>query len=333
MNEPEQQNSGSGHEVTAQSGVGPSSTVGSVARLLMGLVLVVAGLTKVWDPVPFYWEVLSYLEVVHIAREWWPNIGRASIVLGGAEVGLGISLLVNWRPRFCLPASVLLMALFLGLTGLAWYRGTDMDCGCFGALVERSPGQAAAEDVVMLILLLTAWKWGTHRLPAFASLRARQFLFLGTLTALIVTAVRFYPESGRLETSDLQPGLSLEGMRLRGSELDLSKGDYLVELFSPRCVRCMRTVPTLNRWLETPGLPPVVGITVYPVGSEDMEHFRQKVRPRYPIATVSTADWRRLTWRHGYPRLAHLRNGVVRQVWEWNATPSTRQLQHALGKG
>jgi len=333
MLQAEQQSSDPGKGATAPPGRLSPSTVGCVARLLMGLVFVVAGLTKVWNPVLFYWEVLSYLELVHVARDWWPTIGRAVIVLGAVEAGLGIALLVNWRPRICLSMGVFLMALFLGLTSLAWYRGTDMDCGCFGALVERTPGQAAAEDVVMLALLVMAWRWGTRRWPAFAGPRARQALFLGTLTALVVTAVRFYPESGRLESSDLQPGLSLNGLKLRGIQHDLSEGDYLVELFSPRCTRCMRTVSTLNRWLETPGLPPVVGVTVYAVGSDEMEHFRQQMRPRYPIATVSTADWRRLTWRHGYPRLAYLQNGVVRQVWEWDATPSTRQLQHALGQG
>jgi len=299
----------------------------------MGLVLLVAGMTKVWDPVIFYWEVLSYLELVHVERDWWPAIGRALIVLGAVEGGLGGALLVNWRPRICLPSSVLLMVLFLGLTSLAWFRGSDMDCGCFGALVERTPGEAAAEDVVLLLLLVAAWKWSPSGSPAALSIRARRLLYVGTLAALTLTAVRFFPESGRLESSDLQPGLSLEGLKLRGTDLDLSEGDYLIELFSPRCVRCMRTVSTLNRWLETPDLPPVIGISSYAADSDEMEHFRQQLRPRYQIAAVSSADWRRLTWRHGYPRLAHIQNGVVRQVWEWDATPSTRQLKHALKAG
>jgi len=45
------------------------------------------------------------------------------------------------------------------------------------------------------------------------------------------------------------------------------------------------------------------------------------------------SDWRRLTWRHGYPRLAYLRDGVIQHVWEYNATPSTRQLQAVIEGG
>ena len=183
----------------------------------------------------------------------------------------------------------------------------------------------------MLGLLGLAWWRGRHQWPAAPSPGLLQGAALAVLLCLVTTAFRFYPESGRLESSDLQPGVRLTGLALKGVDLSLSQGEFLIELFSPRCARCRRAVPKLNYWVDTPGLPPVVGITVAVQESPDLAQFKQQLRPRYPIASVSVSDWRRLTWRHGYPRMAFLRDGVVEHVWEYDATPSTRQLQAVIG--
>jgi hypothetical protein len=56
----------------------------------------------------------------------------------------------------------------------------------------------------------------------------------------------------------------------------------------------------------------------------------QRAQPRYPIASISKADSLRLAWGHGYPRLAHVRDGVVQRVWEYNTLPTLAQLQAEL---
>ena len=56
------------------------------------------------------------------------------------------------------------------------------------------------------------------------------------------------------------------------------------------------------------------------------------MRPRYTIASVSSSDFMRLTWRHGYPRLAYIKDGVIERVWEHDQMPSTLQLKK-LGGG
>lgn len=303
---------------------------GAGARVIMGVVFIIAGLTKVWDPVLFYWEAVSYAELIGIGRDLWPTLGRIAVGMGPVEAALGLALVVNWRSRLMLPVAAVLMVAFLGLTGTAWYGGSDMDCGCFGALVERTPRQAFLEDVVMLGLLILAWWRGRDLWPAVPSRGLLQGAALAVLLCLGTTALRFYPESDRLESSDLQPGVRVTGLALKGVDVSLSRGEFLIELFSPRCPRCRRSVPQLNHWVDTPGLPPVVGITMAAQDSPDLAQFKQQLRPRYPIGSVTVSDWRRLTWRHGYPRLAYLRDGVIERVWEFNATPSTRQLQTAI---
>jgi hypothetical protein len=59
--------------------------------------------------------------------------------------------------------------------------------------------------------------------------------------------------------------------------------------------------------------------------------FVKRYQPEYTIATVSRKDFVRLSWRHGYPRLALVRDGVVRRVWEHDALPTREELDGLFG--
>jgi thiol-disulfide isomerase/thioredoxin len=192
--------------------------------------------------------------------------------------------------------------------------------------VERTPGEAAVEDLAMLVLLGYAW-WGNRAAPAPDRAWNWKVVWLGTALFLLVGGFRFVPQMDRLEQSDLQPGVRLTGLALRGASVDLMKGDHLVELFSPSCHRCLEEAPRLNQWVDAPGLPPLVALHGYPPEARLTTEFVERAQPRYPIASISRTDFLRLTWKHGYPRLAHVRDGVVQRVWESNALPTLAQLQ------
>ncbi len=298
------------------------SRIGPYVRVVMGLVFLIAGAAKSWDPVLFYWEAVSYWELLGVSFENWASFARPTLVLGPIECVVGVALILNWRPDLALPTGLGLMLLFIGLTGYAWYQEADMNCGCFGALVDRTPGEALVEDVVMMGALLFAWKWGIARaLPGMT-----RWVGVIAVAALLLTGVRFYPEVDRVENSDLAGGVRLTGVGLTGSELDLGEGDYLIVLFSPRCSHCKRAVPRLNEWADAPELPAVLGLNSFGQESEALKSFRDSMRPRFEIATISSSDWKRLTWRHGWPRMAFVRDGVVQRVWERSEMPTVKQL-------
>ncbi len=298
------------------------SRIGPYVRVAMGLVFLVAGAAKSWDPVLFYWEAVSYWELLGVSIENWASFARPTLALGPIECAVGVALILNWRPGLALPAGLGLMLLFIGLTGYAWYQEADVNCGCFGALVDRTPGEALLEDIVMMGALLFAWKWGIGG----ASPSMARWVGATAAAALLLTGVRFYPEVDRVENSDLSGGVRLTGVGLTGSELDLGEGDYLIVLFSPRCSHCKRAVPRLNEWSDVPELPAVVGLHSFGHESEALKSFRDSMRPRFEIASISTSDWKRLTWRHGWPRMAFVRDGVVQRVWERSEMPTVKQL-------
>ena len=313
---------------------GARSTVAAIApfaRLAMGVVFLVAGAAKAWDPIQFFWEIISYAELLGVDRVVWDRIATSGLVIAPLECGVGLALLFNWRPRIIMPVAAVLMAAFTALTIYAWHGNANLNCGCFGSLTERSPGEAAVEDCVMLVLLLVAWRWGTSRLPVPFS-KAFRVVAIGTLIPILITGFQFYPEVERLKSSDLKVGMRLRGLSPKGTAIDLMEGDYLVEFFSPSCGHCRNAVPTLNRWSQIPELPPIVGLSVYPEDSSAMRKFKEMTHPNYQIAMISTSDFRRLTIGHGYPRLALVRDGVIEHVWERGNTPSTGQLRQLLGQ-
>jgi len=297
--------------------------IGPYVRVAMGLVFVVAGAAKSWDPVLFYWEAVSYYELLGFAFENWARFAKPTLVLGPIEFSVGVALIVNWRPAITLPSGLGLMLLFVGITGYAWQQEADINCGCFGALVDRTPGEALLEDLVMVGALLLAWKWGTQR----SSRGMARWVGLAGILALVLTGARFYPESARVENSALANGVRLTGVGLTGSDIDLTDGDYLILLFSPKCGHCKKAVPSVNRWADQADLPPVIGLHSFGQDSEALRLFEASMRPRFEIATISNSDWKRLTWRHGFPRMAFVRDGVVQNVWERNEMPTVQQLR------
>ena len=297
-----------------------------VSQIIMGLALLVSGLVKVWEPVLFYWEVVPYTQLMYLTKIW-SHVAQAALLMGPFECAVGIALLANWRPRLTYPVSVVLMVFFIGLMVAAWKVGATDDCGCFGALVERSPGEAAVEDVVMLALLLFGW-WGTRSRGTWP--KAGWLVGGGAVLGLVVGAVQFVPEMERLEKSDLLPGVRLTGLNPKGLETDIMEGDYLIELMSPKCGRCIESIPKLNRLADEADLPAVIALNNFPQESEELKQFKARLQPRFPVATISKTDFFRLTVKHGYPRLALVRDGVVQKVWEYYEFPTLDKIRKAV---
>ena len=323
------------------------SKAARVGQMVIGVVYIVAGAIKTWEPVLFFWEAIPYAQMLGVV-EWESAaaVAKAAIALGPIEFVLGWALLINWYPRLCLPVATVLMAAFTALTAKAWHMGASIDCGCFGALVERGPKEATIEDSAMLAVLLFAW-WGMRRTanaePATGQpnwwgaggapvwpLASR--MVLGALVVgLAVGGVRFFPELERTVQSDLKSGVRLSGLALKGVDVDLMQGEYLLELFSPTCVHCQKAVPKMNVLAQDPQLPRLIALTSFTQDSPQMIDFKKRLQPRFDIATVSITDFRRLTFGHGYPRLAYIADGVVQQVWESNYMPTQARLRKIMG--
>ena len=126
--------------------------ISTIARLLLGGVLLVAGALKAADPQASVAAVRAY--------ELLPN-GLETLVGWGlpfVEVALGLLLLAGVATRPAAAASGLLMLVFLAGVASAAARGLSIDCGCFGGGGAVPPDQTAygREIARDLGLVLTA---------------------------------------------------------------------------------------------------------------------------------------------------------------------------------
>jgi uncharacterized membrane protein YphA (DoxX/SURF4 family) len=120
------------------------------ARLLLGVVLLLAGYLKAQSPSKAQMAVRAYrLLPVSIANLF-------GLVLPWLEIGAGILLIVGIAVRYSSLFGGALMLLFVGAISQAWVRGLSIDCGCFGGGGEVAAGQTKYLQEVLRDLGLTA---------------------------------------------------------------------------------------------------------------------------------------------------------------------------------
>ena len=110
--------------------------VGLLARLILGGVLLAAGLLKYQHLEKSQMAVRAY-EMLPIALA-----NFLGIILPFVEIAVGILLIIGAAIRIsALVGGVLMFAFMIGISQ-AWARGLSIDCGCFGGGGQVEPGTA-----------------------------------------------------------------------------------------------------------------------------------------------------------------------------------------------
>jgi uncharacterized membrane protein YphA (DoxX/SURF4 family) len=135
----------------------------TAARLLLGVVLVVAGALKLPDPAAAARAVRAYQLLPEAL------VGPVAFGLPVVEIAVGLALLAGVFVRTAAIASAVLMVVFLAAVGSAWARGLQIDCGCFGGGGQVAAGRTAypaevARDAALLLVALALARWPASRL-------------------------------------------------------------------------------------------------------------------------------------------------------------------------
>jgi len=134
------------------------SHINMSARLIVGLVFVFSGLTKLNDPVGFSYKIREYLRVLALPWSPWlrillPYALGLALMVTTLECVLGLSLLIGFQIPWTLYALLLLTLFF---TCLTLYTATSRrltSCGCFGDAVALTPWQSFVKSIALLVLL------------------------------------------------------------------------------------------------------------------------------------------------------------------------------------
>ena len=98
---------------------------------LLGLVFIVAGALKAWDPFAFTRDIQNF----HILS--WRVGVRLAFYLPWLEILSGLALLIGYLRRGATLILTLLMLVFIAATIAAKARGIDLACGCFGSATKN----------------------------------------------------------------------------------------------------------------------------------------------------------------------------------------------------
>lgn len=138
------------------------ATLGLLARLGLGAVLLVAGALKIGDLTGSVQSVVAYqLFPYQVSELIWT-------VLPVLEIAVGMLLVVGLLTRpAALVGGLLMLTLIAGILS-AWARGLSIDCGCFGDGGPVPPGQSNYLGPLLrdgLLAGAAGWLVGMPRTP------------------------------------------------------------------------------------------------------------------------------------------------------------------------
>ncbi|MGK0412413.1 MAG: putative membrane protein YphA (DoxX/SURF4 family) [Polaribacter sp.] len=124
-------------------------------RIIVGVLFIFSGFVKLVDPVGSQYKFEEYFSEGVLNLEFLiPYALPFAIFLVISEIVLGVALLVGWRAKFTVRSLMLMILLFLFLTGYSAYYNKVTDCGCFGDAIKLKPWETFIKDVVLTLFIL-----------------------------------------------------------------------------------------------------------------------------------------------------------------------------------
>jgi len=275
----------------------------------VGIVLLSAAFIKMMDMDLFIRQLRDY---GIISNYLLLSINARALI--ALECALGVGLLLFYRPKLTLLLTSGLFLIFVGATGWAWLTDATKDCGCFGAWVKRTPGEAVIEGLILLALTLIAW--GIHRPSRRSEVRSKAWVIAVACLAGLILPLAFGSPLTRPELNQTGTGdILLDDFQIEGLDgVDLAQGDYLLVLMDTDCSHCRDAVAALNWLAEDPDLPEVFGLSSN--NQDQLEKFRKDLQVIFPIGHIIKEDFWRMLGDGNVPRTFLVRDRVVQEVWD-----------------
>ena len=134
------------------------SLITGVCRLVLAVVFIVSGFTKVIDPWGTSIKINEYLTIYGFDY-LIPASMVFSIWLCGAEMMMGCMLLCKVRIRLVSIFALVSMLFFTILTFLSATFIPVEDCGCFGEAIKLSPWETFFKNLALLPMAAVVWAY------------------------------------------------------------------------------------------------------------------------------------------------------------------------------
>ena len=111
------------------------------SRCLLGGLFAFSGYLKVLDPAGFALTVDNYHLLPALAAR------VLAVYLPWLEIICGVAVLTRWCLRGALLVLMILCGVFCAALAAAWFRGLDIECGCFGRVMTTGPLLGIVRDL------------------------------------------------------------------------------------------------------------------------------------------------------------------------------------------
>jgi len=294
--------------------------IGRVARLIIGLVFIVAGVAKGMDLNFFFYVLKTFpLGLTDPVLLW---LARFFVAV---EIILGTALLFNIWPRLVLPATFAVMLVFLAVTTWNLVGGLSEDCGCFGKLVRLNPAVEILVELVLLFIAFVAWRF---TVPGGGAGRFKTAL-MGAAIVVGFGLPYLFPESRPKVFAKEGVGSYVGDLKPEQLNADLAKGDYFLALIETDCEHCQAAMPKLNTLAKSHATPKLVAVC--PNSPEELDSLKAKMPVDFPVGFVPVRKF--LLLNPEIPALLWVKEGIVRHTWAIDSTPSVNEALRILKEG
>jgi len=208
----------------------------------------------------------------------------------------------------------MLLLILVGATTWAWWTDATVDCGCFGAWLNHTPGEAVL--VTLILLAATVLAWVGYRHTQAPQPRAKAWAVATACLIGLTLPVAFgftISQTGQVQRKTVE--MELSPWQIKGlDQFDLRRGAYLIILMDTGCLHCQEAVPELNALVEAAELPAVIGLSMNQ--ESERKAFVEQFQPLFSIGQIKKDIFWQLLDKGEIPRIMLVNDRRVKKVWD-----------------
>ena len=296
-----------------------------ICAVIIGMVLLIAGILKMMDPVGSGLVMDEYLKFFHLGF-LKPASQFVACALALVESLLGAALIAGvWRKVIAL-ASGGLLALFTILTIILYLAKPNMDCGCFGEIVHLNHAQTLLKNLILDALWCLAFipmgKLGLPQRVKYVSFSlAAVSLVLFLLFSALSIPLRDY--------TDYKPGVELDDKPLSFYDANYAYMDSLAAEGNVLVVSAYNPVDKeqTDRIADFARMAADNGYTVLLLMASTPEEISEQGMNPVLLASTYFADRKQLlTLNRSNGGVTYIADGQIIRKWAFRSLPDAEEL-------
>lgn len=286
-------------------------------RIVIGGFFIFSGIIKLY---PIETFELTFVDLGIVSWTIAPFFAR---VLIAYELFLGLLLLLNTAKRSIHKQILALLLFFTAyLTYILITQGNDSNCGCLGSQFYITPAESIIKNAVLIVLTILLVKYDSYNewLPKWT---IPMFIAISLATPLILNPITFStPNLLNVKLPYTIDYLNEIPKPIdNGKEIDLSKGEMLIGLFSCTCQHCKHASYKLKIAAEKYDLPPIYIVFKGAKSQKELDlqeskkdKFFKESNSEFPYSFFNDERIFKMT-KGVFPTVMYVVDGEVRQLW------------------